>query len=161
MFFGYGNGTVESKIAVQAFNLSDPSFNDIDEQGAQIGISQAFVSVTPDVTDIIDNCGLNVRVGAFWNQYGGAGKYDAGAYDAYIIGRTHIIGGTYRVDFDFDDGTLWIEHGVGTKQPARAYRRTPSSRCCITRTSGSITRTRASWPCTTCTHGRRSRIISA
>src|SRR6185295_17094107 len=46
MFFGYGNGVVESKIAVQAFNLSDPSFNDIDEQGAQIGISQAFVSIT-------------------------------------------------------------------------------------------------------------------
>ncbi len=118
MFFGYGNGTVESKIAVQAFNLSDPSFNDIDEQGAQIGISQAFVSVTPDVSDIIDNMRANIRVGAFWNQYGGAGKYDAGAYDAYIIGRTHIIGGTYRLDFDLDGDTLWVEHGVGTKQPS-------------------------------------------
>jgi hypothetical protein len=118
MFFGYGNGTVESKIAVQAFNLSDPSFNDIDEQGAQIGISQAFVSVTPDVSDIVDNMRANVRVGAFWNQYGGAGKYDAGAYDAYIIGRTHIIGGTYRLDFDLDGDTLWVEQGVGTKQPS-------------------------------------------
>ncbi len=120
MFFGYGNGTVESKIAVQAFNLADPSFNDIDEQGAQIGISQAFVSVTPDISDIVDNMRANVRVGAFWNQYGGAGKYDAGAYDAYIIGRTHIIGTTYRLDYDMDSDTLWFEHGVGTKQPSPA-----------------------------------------
>jgi hypothetical protein len=118
MFFGYGNGTVESKIAVQAFNLSDPSFNDIDEQGAQIGISQAFVSLTPDISDYVDNLRLNVRVGAFWNQYGGAGKYDAGAYDAYIIGRTHILGSTYRLDYDVDGDTYWLEHGVGTKQPA-------------------------------------------
>ena len=118
MFFGYGNGVVESKIAVQAFNLSDPSFNDIDEQGAQIGISQAFVSLTPDINDIIENARFNLRVGAFWNQYGGAGKYDAGAYDAYIIGRTHIIGATYRFDYDLDANTLWLEQGVGVKQPS-------------------------------------------
>jgi hypothetical protein len=118
LFFGYGNGTVESKIAIQAFNLTDASFNDTDEQGAQIGISQAFVSVTPDLSDIIDDVRANVRVGAFWNQYGGSGKYDAGAYDAYIIGRTHIIGGTYRLDFDLDSDTIWVEQGVGTKQPS-------------------------------------------
>ncbi|MEY2936300.1 MAG: hypothetical protein RL033_7049, partial [Pseudomonadota bacterium] len=118
MFFGYGNGAVESKIAVQAFNLSDPSFNDIDEQGAQIGISQAFVSLTPDISDYVDNLRLNWRVGAFWNQYGGAGKYDAGAYDAYIIGRTHILGTTYHLDYDVDGNTYWLEHGVGTKQPS-------------------------------------------
>jgi hypothetical protein len=120
MFFGYGNGQVESKIAVQAFNLTDPSFNDTDEQGAQIGISQAFVSVTPNLSDVIEDLRMNVRVGAFWNQYGGAGKYDAGAYDAYIIGRTHIIGGTYRLDYDMDSDTLWFEHGVGAKQPSPA-----------------------------------------
>jgi hypothetical protein len=118
LFFGYGNGTVESKIAIQAFNLTDPSFNDIDEQGAQVGISQAFISVTPDLSDLVDNLRANVRIGAFWNQYGGSGKYDAGAYDAYIIGRTHIIGGTYRLDFDIDSDTIWFEHGVGTKQPS-------------------------------------------
>jgi hypothetical protein len=118
LFFGYGNGTVESKIAIQAFNLTDASFNDTDEQGAQIGISQAFVSVTPDLTDLVDNLRANVRVGAFWNQYGGSGKYDAGAYDTYIIGRTHIIGGTYRLDYDMDSDTIWFEHGVGAKQPS-------------------------------------------
>lgn len=118
MFFGFGNGTVESKIAVQAFNLTDPSFPDLDEQGAQIGISQAFVSVTPDISDIMEDVRFNVRVGAFWNQYGGAGKYDAGAYDTYIIGRTHTLGGTYRFDFDFDADSIWVEHGVGTKQPS-------------------------------------------
>ena len=118
LFFGYGNGTVESKIAIQAFNLTDASFNDTDEQGAQIGISQAFVSITPDLSDLVDNIRANVRVGAFWNQYGGSGKYDAGAYDTYIIGRTHIIGGTYHLDFDFDSDTFWIEQGVGTKQPS-------------------------------------------
>jgi len=118
LFFGYGNGTVESKIAIQAFNLTDASFNDTDEQGAQIGISQAFVSVTPDLSDVVENIRANVRVGAFWNQYGGSGKYDAGAYDTYIIGRTHIIGGTYHLDFDFDSDTFWIEQGVGVKQPS-------------------------------------------
>lgn len=118
LFFGYGNGTVESKIAIQAFNLTDASFNDTDEQGAQIGISQAFISVTPDLSDIVEDVRANVRIGAFWNQYGGSGKYDAGAYDSYIIGRTHIIGGTYRLDFDIDADTIWVEHGVGTKQPS-------------------------------------------
>jgi hypothetical protein len=118
MFFGYGNGVVESKIAIQAFSLSDPSFNDLDEQGGQIGISQAFVSITPDLSDMIDNLRANVRVGAFWNQYGGAGKYDAGAYDAYIIGRTHIIGETIRLDLDVDSDTFWFEDGVGVKQPS-------------------------------------------
>jgi hypothetical protein len=120
LFFGYGNGTVESKVAIQAFNLTDPSFNDTDDQGAQIGISQAFVSVTPDLTDLVDDLRANVRIGAFWNQYGGSGKYDAGAYDAYIIGRTHIIGGTYRLDYDMGPDTLWLEHGVGVKQPSPA-----------------------------------------
>jgi len=118
IFLGYGNGTVESKIAIQAFNLTDASFNDTDEQGAQIGISQAFVSVTPDLSDMIENLRANVRVGAFWNQYGGSGKYDAGAYDTYVIGRTHIIGGTYHLDLDLDSDTIWFEQGVGVKQPS-------------------------------------------
>jgi len=118
LFFGYGNGTVESKIAIQAFNLTDASFNDTDEQGAQIGISQAFISVTPDLSNFVEDLRANVRIGAFWNQYGGSGKYDAGAYDAYIIGRTHIIGGTYRLDYDMDTDTIWLEQGVGTKQPS-------------------------------------------
>jgi hypothetical protein len=118
LFFGYGNGVVESKIAIQAFNLTDASFNDTDEQGAQIGISQAFISVTPDLSDWVDDLRANVRIGAFWNQYGGAGKYDAGAYDTYIIGRTHIIGGTYRLDYEFGPDTVWLEHGVGAKQPS-------------------------------------------
>lgn len=117
MFFGYGNGVVESKIAVQAFNLTDSSFPDIDAQGAQIGISQAFVSITPDISDVMSDTRLNVKVGGFWNQYGGVGKYDAGAYDAYVIGRTHVLGAAYRFDFDFDVDTIWFEHGVGAKQP--------------------------------------------
>lgn len=117
LFLGYGNGIVESKVAIQAFTLTDPSFNDIDDQGGQIGISQAFVSISPDVTDILENARFNVKVGAFWNRYGAAGKYDAGAYDAFVSGRTHIIGGTWRGELDFDDTTLWLEHGVGTKQP--------------------------------------------
>ncbi len=117
MFFGYGNGVVESKIAVQAFNLTDSSFPDIDAQGAQIGISQAFVSITPDITDILADTRFNLKVGGFWNQYGGVGKYDAGAYDAYLIGRTHVLGAAYRFDFDFDVDSVWFEHGVGAKQP--------------------------------------------
>lgn len=120
MFFGYGNGVVESKVAIQAFNLTDASFNDTDEQGAQIGISQAFVSLSPDVTDIVEDARFNLRVGSFWNQYGGAGKYDAGAYDAFIIGRTHILGATYRLELDVDIDTFWFEHGVGAKQPSPA-----------------------------------------
>jgi hypothetical protein len=118
LFFGYGNGVVESKVAIQAFSLTDPTFTDSDAQGAQIGISQAFVSITPDISNIIDNTRFNLRVGAFWNQYGGAGKYDAGAYDTYIIGRTHVLGGTYRFDFDVDSNTFWFEHGFGVKQPS-------------------------------------------
>jgi hypothetical protein len=58
------------------------------------------------------------RVGAFSNKYGAAGKYDAGEYDTYMFGRTHSSGEALHVDFDIDEeNSLWIEHGIGAKQP--------------------------------------------
>ncbi|MGC4065159.1 MAG: hypothetical protein QM784_11035 [Polyangiaceae bacterium] len=47
------------------------------------------------------------------------GAWDAGEYDTYLFGRTHVMGGTVRLEYDFEDQpvTIGIEDGVGAKRP--------------------------------------------
>jgi hypothetical protein len=55
-------------------------------------------------------------VGVFTNRYGAMGKYDAGAYETYLMGRTRIAGETLTADIELnDDFKLVIEHGIGAK----------------------------------------------
>jgi len=109
-FFSYGNGVVTGTLGVQAYNFTDATWND---QDAQLGISQGWVSWQPDVG--LQGARLSVKVGSFWNRYGGAGKYDAGQYDTYAFGRTHAMGETLRGEYDISDVTISVEHGVGAK----------------------------------------------
>ena len=110
-FLSYGNGTVTGTLGVQAYNFTDATWND---QDAQLGISQGWVTWQPDVG--LAGARLVWKVGSFWNRYGGAGKYDAGQYDTYAFGRTHAMGETVRGEYDISDATtLGIEHGIGTK----------------------------------------------
>lgn len=112
MFFSVGNGVVSGTVAVQAFGFTDPSFKD---NTAQIGIGQGWVELNHDLG--LEGVSFNAKVGAHWNRYGMSGVYDSGEYDTYLIGRTHIIGGTSRIDVDLGPATVGVELGLGANEP--------------------------------------------
>ena len=108
----YGNGTVAANVVLAAYDISDASYRDL---LSQLGINQAFVSFElPRLFG--DSGGINWNVGAFSNRYGMAGQYDAGKYDTYLFGATHVAGETvsafYRLTPEI---TLLVDHGVGAK----------------------------------------------
>jgi hypothetical protein len=113
LFFGVGNAWAKATVGLQGYNFTDASF---DDPKTQYGIGQAFVTLTPDLG--YENVRLALKVGAYQDRYGAAGKYDAGEYDTYLFGRTHAIGETLRVDYELDQNwSLWAEQGVGGKRP--------------------------------------------
>ncbi|HEY6077348.1 MAG TPA: hypothetical protein VIW29_01000 [Polyangiaceae bacterium] len=113
LFFGIGNSWAKATVGIQGYNFTDGSFND---PNAQYGIGQAFVQLAPDLG--YENFRINLKVGAYQDKYGAAGKYDAGEYDTYLFGRTHVIGETLHVDYDLNESWgLWFEEGVGAKRP--------------------------------------------
>ncbi|MDX2055646.1 MAG: hypothetical protein SFV15_24805 [Polyangiaceae bacterium] len=118
-FLSVGNKLAKGTIALQGFQLTDAAWVD---PSSNFGISQAFITLTPDTG--YENMRLVGKVGSFWNSYGKAGRYDAGAYDTYLFGRTHALGGTLRGELDTEGTTLWGEWGVGAKEPnPNAYNR--------------------------------------
>ena len=113
MFFGIGNSWAKAQVGLQGYNFTDASFND---PQTQYGIGQAFVTLTPDLG--YENARLSLKVGASQDKYGSAGKYDAGEYDTYLFGRTHVIGETLRAEYDLNEAwSLWAEQGIGGKRP--------------------------------------------
>jgi hypothetical protein len=116
MFFSYGNSHVTGTVSVQAYNFDDwERLRD-----AQFGIGQGWLTVHPDPG--LDNARFEWRVGSFWEKFGQAGKYDAGPYDTYLIGRTHQMGEAFKAEFDVADGdiTLKAEHGIGAHGEERS-----------------------------------------
>jgi hypothetical protein len=113
MFFSVGNSWAKGTVSIQGYNFTESSYN---EPSTQFGIAQGYVDLTPDLG--YENVRMDLRAGAFWNKYGTAGKYDAGEYDTYLFGRTHVAGETLHLDFDLSEqDTLWVEHGIGAKRP--------------------------------------------
>jgi hypothetical protein len=112
LFFGIGNSWAKATVGLQGYNFTDASFND---PNTQYGIGQAFVTLTPDLG--FENARISLKVGAYQDRYGAAGKYDAGEYDTYLFGRTHAMGETLRLDYDLSEAwNLWLEEGVGGKR---------------------------------------------
>lgn len=112
LYLGYGNDVAKGTIGIQAFNFTDAGFK---ENAAQFGIAQGYVTITPKLR----TSGLRVRtkVGAFDNRYGMAGMYDAGEYDTYLFGRTHMLGQSIEVGYRFGDFDVWAEEGFGATRP--------------------------------------------
>jgi hypothetical protein len=114
MFFSYGNSWAKGTLAIEGFNFTEAAWS-VDSK-AQFGIAQGYVTLTPDLG--YENVRLIANVGTAWGKYGTAGKYDAGEFDTYLFGRTHVAGETVRVDIDIDpENTLWLEQGLGGKRP--------------------------------------------
>jgi hypothetical protein len=112
VFLTVGNSWAKGTIGLLGFNFTDAAWND---GSAQFGIAQGFVTLTPDLP--YENVRLEAKVGSFWANYGKAGRYDAGMYDTYLFGRTHVLGETVRGEIDIGKLTLWAEEGFGGKRP--------------------------------------------
>jgi hypothetical protein len=112
-FFSFGNHWVQGTVGIASYNLTEGGFNDTD---ANWGISQAYLTLTPDLG--FENLRLWAKAGAIVDKYGMSGRYDAGEYDTYMFGRTHVIGETAHVEFDLTPAvTLHFEQGFGSHKP--------------------------------------------
>jgi hypothetical protein len=111
IFLSYGNKWVTGTLSLQGYNFGDTNLLGNQADPAQFGIAQGWVTLTPDLP--IDGMRLNWKVGAFWEKFGMAGKYDGGHYDTYMFGRTHQIGEALSIQYDVGDFTLKAEHGFG------------------------------------------------
>jgi hypothetical protein len=112
LWLKYGNGKVTANVVLAAYDISDASYRDL---LSQLGISQSFLTFhLPRLLG--ERGGVTWNVGAFSNRYGTAARYDAGKYDTYLFGATHVAGetvsGHYRLT---DDLTVAVDHGVGAK----------------------------------------------
>ena len=113
--FSYGNSRVTTTVVVDAYNQADGSYRNLQ---ANQGIDQVFLTLRfPDAFG--DYGGLTWNIGSFPSRYGTAGKYDAGMYETYQFGRTHVSGEVLTATFSnldpMGDWTLTLEHGIGAK----------------------------------------------
>jgi hypothetical protein len=112
-FFSYGNQLAKGVVGFGSYNLTEGGFNDTN---ANWGISQAYVLLTPDLG--YENVRIWAKAGAIVDRYGMSGRYDAGEYDMYMFGRTHVTGETAHIDYDITPSwTLYFEQGFGTHKP--------------------------------------------
>lgn len=112
-FFSYGNQLARGVIGIGSYNLTEGGFNDVD---ANWGISQAYIMLTPDLG--YENVRIWAKAGAIVDRYGMSGRYDAGEYDTYMFGRTHVTGETFHLDYDITPSwTLYLEQGFGSHKP--------------------------------------------
>jgi hypothetical protein len=112
VFFNYGNSHVVGTVSFQAFGLTDAEHLSAENVGSQLGIAQAYVTLTPSLGARLR---IKWKVGSFWDKYGMSGKYDAGKYDMYLFGRTHTIGESLHGEYDVGDFTLRASQGFGVK----------------------------------------------
>jgi hypothetical protein len=111
LYLSYGNRYVFGTVGMQAYNFTDTSLLGNQADPAQFGISQAWLTVAPDLP--VAGLGVIWKVGAFSEKFGMAGRHDAGPYDTYMFGRTHQIGESLTLEYGLGDWTFRVEHGFG------------------------------------------------
>jgi hypothetical protein len=119
LMFQYGNQRVMMTTSIASYNITTGGWRELQDQ---LGIDRAFLTLKfPEALG--DLGGMAFDVGIFQNAYGAAGKYDAGQYETYVIGRTRMAGVTATADMEVaDDVKLIFEGGGGAKvdqQPQR------------------------------------------
>ncbi|MDP9001237.1 MAG: hypothetical protein M3O46_14140 [Myxococcota bacterium] len=102
-----GNGVVAANLSILArqTNVSESFL----EPASQLGISDAFVSVLPDLAQRVR---LRVLVGAFTSRYGSPGEYDEGRYGTPLIARINGAGEQVSARVALHDFTLLLEQGI-------------------------------------------------
>ncbi|MGA2447596.1 MAG: hypothetical protein ABTD50_02845 [Polyangiaceae bacterium] len=111
VFLSYSNDQIKGTVGIQAYDFTDASMLGNQASPAQFGIGQGWVTITPDVP--LQGASLAWKVGAFWEKFGMAGKYDGGPYDTYMFGRTHQMGEALAGAYQAGDFTFKLEHGFG------------------------------------------------
>jgi hypothetical protein len=111
VFLSYGNDVVKGTVGIQGYDFTDTSLLGNQASPAQFGIGQGWLTITPRLP--ISGATLVWKIGAFWEKFGMAGRYDGGPYDTYMFGRTHQMGEALAGQYQTGDFTLKLEHGVG------------------------------------------------
>jgi hypothetical protein len=125
MMFQYGNQRVMMTTTIASYNITTGGWRELQDQ---LGIDRAFLTLK--FPEALGNLGgMAWDVGIFQNAYGGMGKYDAGQYETYLIGRTRIAGATATADMELsDDIKLVIEAGAGAKVDQQYQRYSDSNK---------------------------------
>jgi hypothetical protein len=90
LLFQYGNQRVMMTTSIASYNITSGGWRELQDQ---LGIDRAFLTLKfPEALG--DLGGMMWDVGIFSNRYGAMGKYDAGEYETYLIGRTRLAGAT-------------------------------------------------------------------
>jgi hypothetical protein len=119
LMFQYGNQRVMMTTSIASYNLTTGGWRELQDQ---LGIDRAFLTLKfPEALG--DLGGLAIDVGIFQNAYGAAGKYDAGQYETYLIGRTRMAGVTATADLDVGDDFKLIFEGGGGAKTDQQYQR--------------------------------------
>jgi hypothetical protein len=123
LLFQYGNQTVMMTTSIASYSITSGGWRELQ---AQFGIDRAFITLKfPDAFGYFG--GLAWDVGIFSNRYGAMGKYDAGAYETYLIGRTRLAGVTATANLAAgDDVELVFEGGAGAKVDQQYQRYDPT-----------------------------------
>lgn len=117
--FHVGNPQVTATVQIASLNLTDAGYRRLD---ANLGINQAFLTLRSPAL-LAGHVRLAITAGGFSNRYGAAGRLDAGRYDTFLFGRTHVAGETTTLACALGAWTLLAEHGFGAKlEPIPFYR---------------------------------------
>ena len=118
MILQYGNNRAIMTAAIASYNITSGGWRELQDQ---LGIDRAFLTLNfPDAFGDVGKMTWNV--GVFSDRYGAMGKYDGGAYDTYMMGRTRIAGATGTFDFDIlDDFRIVEELGAGAKMDVQQW----------------------------------------
>jgi len=121
--FHVGNARVDATVQIASENITDAGYRQL---AANLGINQAYLTIR-----LLDSPRGEARValaaGSFSSRYGAAGRFDAGKYDTYLFGRTHVAGEALTFSADFGDWTLLADQGFGAKLEAVPFYKTPST----------------------------------
>jgi hypothetical protein len=122
MILQYGNNRAIMTAAIASYNITSGGWRELQDQ---LGIDRAFLTLNfPDAFGDVGKMTWNV--GVFSDRYGAMGKYDGGAYDTYMMGRTRIAGATGTFDFDITDNfRLVFEAGGGAKMDVQQWKLWP------------------------------------
>ena len=118
----YGTSRVAATVIVAAYDLTDASWQNLT---SQLGINQAYLTI--NLPDIAPRSRFQINVGAFSVGYGGSGRYDAGRYNTYLFGRTHVAGESAAAQFYLPSGwALHVEEGFGAKIDVQPFSSSPT-----------------------------------